>query len=189
MTQLPRPARRGFLIAHVVVSVGWLGLTLCLLVLSIAGATAERATADAAYRSMGIFGDWLLAPLALTTIGTGLVLSLGTPWGLLRHRWVVVKLVVSLGAATASLLGFRVSVDEAAAAVAAGQEVTDPSSLLAPPIVSLTLYLFLTAISYLKPWGPTRRGQRHRERERRERLSAREGGRKPLAAASSGRPG
>ncbi|MEO3751737.1 DUF2269 domain-containing protein [Streptomyces sp. B6B3] len=189
MTQLPRPVRRGFLIAHVVTSVGWLGLTLCLLVLAVAGATAERATADAAYLAMGIFGDWLLAPLALASIGTGLVLSVGTPWGLLRHRWVVVKLLVSLVAATASLLAFRTSINEAADAVAAGERVTDASSLLAPPCVSLTLYLFLTAVSYLKPWGLTRRGQRHRERERRERLAARDRGQKPLAAASPGRPG
>ena len=47
-----------------------------------------------------------------------------------------------------------------AADVAAGQAVSDPASLVAPPVVSGSLYLFMTAISVLKPWGPTRRGRR-----------------------------
>jgi hypothetical protein len=164
---LPRPARKGFLIAHVAVSVGWLGLTLCLLTLAINGATTDSAaTAEAAYRSMKIFGDWLLGPLALATILTGLVLSLGTPWGLARHRWVYVKFWLTLAAGAASLLAFRGDINETAGEVAAGREVTDPTGLLFPPSVSLSLYLFITAISVLKPWGLTRRGQRAREPKR-----------------------
>jgi hypothetical protein len=191
--QLSRRARRGFVIAHVVASVGWLGLTLCLLVLSIAGATAngtDTATAEAAYRSMKIFGDWLLAPLALATIVTGLVLSLGTPWGLARHRWVFVKFWITLVAATASMLAFRTGINEAAAEVSAGQPVSDPSGLLFPPGVSLSLYLFVTVISYLKPWGLTRRGRRHRELRTGARTGARTPTRnvKPLAAAAPRQP-
>ncbi|MGP3967885.1 DUF2269 domain-containing protein [Streptomyces sp. 6N223] len=186
MTQLSRPARRGFLIAHVVASVGWLGLTLCLLVLAATGATTDSApTAEAAYRAMKIFGDWLLAPLAVTTLVTGLVLSLGTVWGLARHRWVLVKFWITLGAAIASMLAFRTTINEAAAAVAAGDPVTDPAALVAPPIVSLSLYLFNTAISYLKPWGLTRRGRRLRA-ARVVRKSAGSG--KTLAAATHRQP-
>jgi hypothetical protein len=186
MKQLPRPARRGFVIAHVVASVGWLGLTLCLLVLAATGATTDSAaTAEAAYRAMKIFGDWLLMPLAISTIVTGVVLSLGTPWGLARHRWVFVKFWITLGAATASLLAFRTTINEAAEHVAAGEPVADAAGLLAPPCVSLALYLFNTAISYLKPWGLTRRG-------RRERAARVAGGRaragKPLAAATPRQP-
>jgi hypothetical protein len=197
--QLSRPARRGFVIAHVVASVGWLGLTLCLLVLSIAGATANGTgtgtgaatpAAEAAYRAMKIFGDWLLAPLALATIATGLVLSLGTPWGLARHRWVFAKFWITLGAAIASMLSFRTGINDAAAEVSAGQPVSDPSGLLFPPGVSLALYLFVTVISYLKPWGLTRRGRRHRERRTRSRARSRTRTRnvKPLAAATPRQP-
>ncbi|GAB2912099.1 DUF2269 domain-containing protein [Streptomyces mayteni] len=160
MRELRRPVRRALLVAHVVVSVGWLGLTLCLLVLGIAGATTDSAaTAEAAYRAMKIFGDWLIAPLALTTFGSGLVLSLGTPWGLARYRWVYAKFWLTLGAGLASLFLFRAGIDNAAAEVAAGRAASDPSALVAPPVVSLSLYLFMTAISVLKPWGPTRRGR------------------------------
>ncbi|WP_233580742.1 DUF2269 domain-containing protein [Streptomyces triticirhizae] len=162
MAQLPRPARRTVLIVHVVVSVGWLGLALCLLVLGIAGAAGSEETAEAAYRSMKILTDWPLPPLVALTLASGVVLSLGTPWGLARHRWVWTKFWVSLGAATASLLALRSGVNEAAGAVAAGDAVADPASLIAPPLVSLSLYVFLTAISVLKPWGLTRRGRRLR---------------------------
>ncbi|MDT0320135.1 DUF2269 domain-containing protein [Streptomyces millisiae] len=160
MRELRRPVRRALLVGHVVVSVGWLGLTLCLLVLGIAGATTDSAaTAEAAYRAMKIFGDWLIAPLALTTFASGLVLSLGTPWGLARYWWVYVKFWLTLGAGLASLFLFRAGIDDAAAEVAAGHPVSDPASLVAPPVVSLGLYLFMTAISVLKPWGRTRRGR------------------------------
>ncbi|TDC76205.1 DUF2269 domain-containing protein [Streptomyces hainanensis] len=160
MRELRRPVRRALLVGHVVVSVGWLGLTLCLLVLGIAGATTgSAATAEAAYRAMNIFGDWLIAPLALTTFASGLVLSLGTPWGLARYRWVYAKFWLTLGAGLASLFLFRAGIADAAAEVAAGRAVSDPAALVAPPVVSLSLYLFMTAISVLKPWGPTRRGR------------------------------
>lgn len=38
----------------------------------------------------------LLAPLATTSAATGLVLSLGTAWGLALHRWVLSKLALTL---------------------------------------------------------------------------------------------
>lgn len=172
MKQLQRPTRRGILIAHVAASVGWLGLTLCLLTLAISGATtASPATAEAAYRAMKLFGDWLLIPLALTTLATGLVMSLGTSWGLARHRWVMVKFWITLVATIASMFAFRAGINEAYLAVAGGEPVPDPTGLLFPPSVSLALYLFVTTVSILKPWGLTRRGRRERERQwqRRER--------------------
>lgn len=46
--------------------------------------------------------------------------------------------------------------------LAAGGRLSDPSDLIAGPIVSLTSYVFMTAISVLKPWGLTRRGRKHR---------------------------
>lgn len=37
---------------------------------------------------------WLARPAALLTLGTGLVLSFGTPWRLTRYWWVATKLVL-----------------------------------------------------------------------------------------------
>lgn len=181
---LPRPARRAVLVVHVVVSVGWLGLSVCLLALAVAGFTSDSADADAvAYRAMNIFGVWLVMPFALLTLLSGLVLSLGTHWGLARHRWVWTKFWLTLIAGTASLLALRPELAHAAAAVTAGEQV-DGFPLLFPPSVSLSLYVFMTALSVLKPWGPTRRGRRPRQSRRTARRPE-----KPVAATAGSRAG
>jgi hypothetical protein len=55
---LKRPVRRGVIVAHVAVSVSWLGLTVGLLALGLtAFLTGDPATADAATRAMKVFGD------------------------------------------------------------------------------------------------------------------------------------
>ncbi|MGW7514690.1 DUF2269 domain-containing protein [Streptomyces sp. NPDC054796] len=167
MKPLSRPVRRAALVVHVVVSVAWPGISLCLLALGVAGALSPPSSdeAAAAYGSMRVFGDWLLAPIALTSLLSGLVLSLGTPWGLARYRWVYAKFWLTLAATLMTLLAFRPAVQDAAALSAEGGTVR-AAGMIAPPVVSLTLYVFLTAISVLKPWGPTRRGRRLREAAR-----------------------
>ncbi|MFC4495538.1 DUF2269 domain-containing protein [Streptomyces ovatisporus] len=158
---LKRPARRALLVAHVTVSVGWLGISLCLLTLALAGVRNPDGFAETAVLSMKLFGDWLLLPVALATLGTGLVLSLGTPWGLARHRWVYAKFWLTLAAAALTVFSLRPGLADAAATLTSGGTLPAPD-LLAPPAVSLTLYAFLTAVSVLKPWGLTRRGRQLR---------------------------
>ncbi|MFJ7064232.1 DUF2269 domain-containing protein [Streptomyces sp. NPDC101115] len=157
MKHLQRPVRRALLVVHVAVSVSWLGLSVGLLTLGlIAYRTQDPSLTQAAYRAMKVFADWLLGPVALVTLGSGLVLSLGTPWGLARHRWVWIKFWITVATATATVFALRPEISHAAAA-----GVPD-SSLVAAPIVSTTAYLFMTAISVLKPWGLTARGRRLR---------------------------
>ncbi|MCX2179133.1 DUF2269 domain-containing protein [Streptomyces sp. SKN60] len=158
MKHLQRPVRRALLVVHVAVSVAWLGLSLGLLTLGLtAYTTQDPSLTQAAYRAMKVFADWLLAPVALVTFGSGLVLSLGTPWGLARHRWVWIKFWLTLATAAATIFALRPEIAHAAAA-----GVPD-SSLVGAPVVSTTAYLFMTAISVLKPWGLTRRGRHLRE--------------------------
>ncbi|MFK4269354.1 DUF2269 family protein [Streptomyces milbemycinicus] len=158
---LSRPARRALLVVHVVVSVGWLGLTLCLLALGIAGAASGSAdTAEAAYRAMKIFGDWLIAPISLASLLSGVALSLGTPWGLARYRWVYIKFWLTVPAVGASIVALRAEIASAAGDASAGRAVPSAVDLVIAPSVALGVYLFLTAISVLKPWGLTARGRR-----------------------------
>ncbi|MFD7668250.1 DUF2269 domain-containing protein [Streptomyces sp. NPDC059788] len=162
MKQLSRPARRAFLVVHVAVSVGWLGLTLGLLTLSVAGYTSKSPdTTVAAYRAMKIFSDWLLIPVALSSLVSGLVLSFGTPWGLARHRWVVVKFWLTVTTVLLTAFSLRPGIDQLAADAVAGTPDTGLSMVSAPSVATAT-YLFVTAISVLKPWGPTKRGSRLR---------------------------
>ncbi|WAU86047.1 DUF2269 domain-containing protein [Streptomyces sp. Qhu-G9] len=161
--KLSRPARRATLVVHAAASACWLGLTLGLLALGVtASTTGSVATVEASVRAMKIFADWLLLPLAFLTLLSGLLLSLGTPWGLARHRWVHTKFWLTLATLTATAFALRPGVDSAVTAVSAGGPLPDPGDVLFGPAVSLSAYLFMTVISILKPWGLTRRGQRIR---------------------------
>lgn len=154
---LKRRIRRSLLVAHVSVSVSWLGLTVGLLTLAVtAFATGDPVTAQAATRAMKIFGDWLVVPVASAALLSGLVLSLGTPWGLAVHRWVWTKFWLTLVATGLSVFALRPGINEAA------ERGTADINLVVAPSVATATYLFITAISVLKPWGPTRRGRRLR---------------------------
>ncbi|MFD5159446.1 DUF2269 domain-containing protein [Streptomyces hawaiiensis] len=146
---------------HVTASAGWLGLTLGLLALGITAATTGSAvTAEVSVRAMKLFADWLLLPVAFLTLLSGLVLALGTVWGLARYRWVYTKFWLTLATATATVFALRPGVNSAVTAVAGGGPLPDAGDVLFGPAVSLSAYVFMTAISVMKPWGRTRRGKR-----------------------------
>jgi uncharacterized membrane protein len=161
--ELSRPARRASLVVHVSASAAWLGLTLGLFALAVTAATTGSAvTVEASVRAMKLFADWLLLPVAFASFVSGMVLSLGTPWGLARHRWVYTKFWLTLATTTATVFALRPGVNAAVTAVAAGDSLPDTGDILFGPIVSLSAYVFMTVISVLKPWGLTRRGRRQR---------------------------
>jgi hypothetical protein len=153
---LSRPVRRWTLVLHVVVSVGWLGVDLALLTL---GATAlltdDAALSHAAYVGMDVVGGTLLVPIALTALASGLVLSLGTKWGLVRHWWVLAKFGVTTLAATLTIFLLRPGLDEAARAAVTDLERLRVNLVVAPS-VALALYTTATVLSVVKPWGRTR---------------------------------
>jgi hypothetical protein len=95
--QLSPRARRAVLTVHIVVSVGLLGDCAALLAASIRAATTEDpALAAAAYELMSLFSMVFGIPLSLASLATGLVLGLGTKWGVLRFAWVTAKLLLIL---------------------------------------------------------------------------------------------
>ncbi|WP_046494293.1 hypothetical protein [Streptomyces odonnellii] len=157
MKPLTRSVRRALLVVHVATSVSWLGLTLGLLTLGVTAYTTDApATTQASYDAMKILANWLIVPVALLALVSGLVLSLGTPWGLARHWWVSIKLWLTLITFVATVFALRPTINQAAVLGIPN------TSLIAAPTVASSAYFFMTAISVLKPWGPTRRGRRHR---------------------------
>ncbi|RWQ59493.1 hypothetical protein [Mesorhizobium sp.] len=92
------PGLRKFaLTAHVTSSVGTLGAVAGFLALAVAGLNSEDSQmVRAAYLAMELTAWFVIVPLALASLLTGLVQSLGTPWGLLRHYWVVTKLLLTV---------------------------------------------------------------------------------------------
>ena len=63
---------------------------------SIALISEDERTVRGAYLVMAPAAWLVLVPLAHASLLSGIVLSLGTPWGLFRHSWVVLKLAITL---------------------------------------------------------------------------------------------
>ncbi|HZO26692.1 MAG TPA: DUF2269 domain-containing protein [Chloroflexota bacterium] len=158
--------RKALVAAHIVLSVGLLGLSTALFVLATAGAlTSDPATAQAAYRSMAIFTRGVVQPVAVATLVTGVVLSLGTKWGLFQHTWIVVKLVLTLATILNGMLNLGPSVQRAIALTTNASAATAPDLgttalvAMAVPGVNVLMLGAATAISVYKPWGRLGRGQ------------------------------
>ena len=104
MTMTPR-LRKFVLTTHVTASVGWLGAVAVFLALGVIGVSSQDApTVRGVYLVMEPAGWSVLVPLALASLLTGLVQSLGTTWGLFRHYWVLFKLVINVLATLVLLL-------------------------------------------------------------------------------------
>ena len=99
------PLRKFALTLHITSSVGLLGAVAGFLVLAIAGLTGQDARiVRAAYLAMELIARFVIVPLAIASLVTGVVQSLGTPWGLFRHYWVLVKLLLTAFATSVLLL-------------------------------------------------------------------------------------
>ena len=157
-----RPARRLNLTAHVASSVGWLGAVVAFLALSIAGLTSENAeTVRASYVAMNLIGQFIIVPLSVVALLTGLVQSLGTHWGLVRHYWVLTKFALTVGATVLLLLHQFTAVATAARRVTITSGPTLPDlGRLATQLVfdaglATLVLLVTTTLSVFKPWGRT----------------------------------
>src|SRR6516225_174387 len=141
------PGLRKFaLTAHVTFSVGWLGAVLAYLAVGIACLVSQDAhhVVGLGYYAMELTGWFVIVPLSLAALLTGLVQSLGTEWGLFRYYWILVKCVLTVGAVTILLLHMP-AVSRMAGATA---EIVHAGG-------GLLVLLAATALSVYKPWGRT----------------------------------
>ena len=168
--------RKVVLTSHVVTSLGWLGAAAAVLALGIAGlATADATVASGAYLGTEIIWRFVIIPFSLGALLTGVVQAFGTQWGLLRHYWVVAKLVITIGAVVLLLLHTnsllpalaRAAIDGSAIVVDghAHEHGGIPPRLHLVVAASGTLLLLIAAatLSVYKPWGRTPFGRRTTE--------------------------
>jgi hypothetical protein len=117
-----------------------------------------------AYLSMERIGWFVLVPLSLAALLSGLVQALGTRWGLVRHWWVLVKFVLTIGATAVLLKHMQVVGSVARMAREASAFGADFKALqvqlLIHPAGGLVVLLGIMAISVFKPWGMTPYGRR-----------------------------
>jgi hypothetical protein len=163
----PRP-RKLALTAHVSSSVGWLGTVASSLALAVAGMVSDDVeVVRGSYLTLELLGWYVLVPLSLASLLTGLVSSLGTSWGLFRHYWVVAKLVINVFA-TVVLLMYMESLDylAAVARTTGDLEALRSSSPVLHAAAALLLLLAATVLGVYKPRGVTRYGWRKQQERR-----------------------
>ncbi|MFC6084063.1 hypothetical protein [Sphaerisporangium aureirubrum] len=165
---MPPALRKLTLTVHVSLSVGWLGAIAVFLALAVLELAApDERTARATYLVMAPTAWFVLVPLSLAALVTGLVQSLGTNWGLFRHYWIIFKLTINILAATVVVL-YAGSVSHLADMAAAPDESAadalwrTPSPLL-HAVGGLLLVIGAVVLSVYKPRGVTPYGRR-RER-------------------------
>jgi hypothetical protein len=165
---LSPPLRKLALTVHLTSSVGWIGAVVAYLALGVAAVTSSDAqTIRAAWIAMDLTGWWVIVPLAIAALLTGLVMSLGTRWGLFRHYWVLISLGLTL-VCTFVLLVHMPTVS-AMAAFAQTADVADLRALggdLVHPGIGLVLLLLITGLNVYKPAGLTPYGWRKQREER-----------------------
>jgi hypothetical protein len=156
------PLRKTLLATHISISVGWIGALAAFLVLSLAGLVSQDVqTVRAAYLAMELTGWYAIVPLATASLITGIVISLGTQWGLLSHYWVMFKLVLTALATIVLLLNMpTVSMLADTAAETSSPGLGGMWSQLLHAGGGLLVLLVTTILGVYKPRGLTPYGQR-----------------------------
>jgi hypothetical protein len=159
------PLRKFALTLHITSSVGLLGAVAGFLVLAVAGLTGQDARiVRAAYLAMELIARFVSVPLAVASLVTGVVQSLGTPWGLFRHYWVLVKLLLTTFATSVLLLKMELIGYVAGVAAETTLSSADLRAARTELVVhasgGLVVLLIPMALSVYKPRGMTRYGWR-----------------------------
>jgi len=170
VTLSPR-LRKAVLTAHVTLAVGWLGAVAGFLAIAIAGLASEDAqVVRSVYVSMGIIARFVIVPLSFAPLVTGPILSLGTPWGLFRHYWILAKLAITVLSTIVLQVHMRpINLLADAAVTSAGLSAdlrTAQVQIVVASVAAVLALLAATALGVYKPRGMTRYGWRKQYEER-----------------------
>ncbi|MGH7701231.1 MAG: DUF2269 domain-containing protein [Gemmatimonadales bacterium] len=115
----------------------------------------------AAWIAMELTGWFVIVPLAIASLLTGVVMALGTQWGLFRHYWVLFSFVLTVFATTILLLHMpTVSHSARVAAEAESASLRGLGSDLLHPGLGLVVLLVIQVLNVYKPRGMTPYGRR-----------------------------
>ena len=167
--------RKFALTTHITLAVGWIGAVTGYIALDVAAATSQDAqTLRATYLAMEVIAWYVIVPLALASLLTGLVISLGTNWGLFRHYWVLISLLLTV-IATVVLLAETQTIsyfaDTAADPTTSGEDLRTLGSTLVHSVGGTVVLLVILVLNVYKPRGMTRYGWRKQQEQRRNKES------------------
>jgi hypothetical protein len=161
------PGLRKFALStHITLSVGWIGAVCAYLVLVVEAMTSQSdQRLRAAWIAMELINSYLIVPLALAALLTGLIMSLGTRWGLFRHYWVLISFMLTI-VATVVLMQHMptVSFFAGVAATTANANVGELRDALRGELLhagaGVVLLLAIQMLNVYKPQGMTAYGRR-----------------------------
>jgi hypothetical protein len=163
MQMAPR-IRKAALALHICTSVGWIGAAFAYLALAVAAQVSQQAsTVYSAWMGMELIGWAVIVPFGCLAFLTGLLMSLGTSWGLVRHYWVLIALVLTTLALGVLLLHMPTvsQTAELARAMSEAEAVTLGGDIV-HPAVGIGLLVVVAVLNIYKPRGQT--GLRQQQR-------------------------
>ena len=182
--------RRFALTAHTTFSVGLLGSIAAFLALAVTGLVSQDAgTVRYAYPAMELIARFVIIPLAFASLLSGIIQSLGTPWGLFRHYWILAKLSLTAFA----IIVLLVKMERIGYAARLAKETilsradlhTVGRQLVVHATGGLLVLLLPVVLSVYKPWSLTPYGQR-KQHEQHSPSQSYVPSRRPSLSSSSG---
>ena len=157
--------RKSVLLVHIASAGAWLGIDVVMAVLVFTALfTDDDRTKALSFQALELVAVWPLLTMGMLCLLTGILLGLGSRFGLVRYWWVAVKLALNLVLSGLVLVALAPEVADAAerarqfdAGMAASLGVGD---LIFPPIVSPTALLVAMVLAVFKPWGRIRAANR-----------------------------
>ncbi|WP_406052673.1 hypothetical protein [Kribbella sp. NBC_00889] len=150
--------RKAVLVLHLASVGSWLGIDVVMAVLTFTAiGTDDQSTKALCFRVLELVTIWPMTVSGLTCLLTGVLLGLGSKYGLTKYWWVVVKLVINLLLSTLVLVALRPGVAELADRGESNDLAVPLNEMMFPPIVSPTLLMVAVVLSVFKPWGLLRK--------------------------------
>lgn len=119
------------------------------------------------WSAMEAVGWFVIVPLALASLLTGLLMAIGTKWGLFRHYWIAISFALTLLSVVVLLLHMpTVTTTAEFARTADPAELENLGGDLGHPSVGLFILLTVHFLNVYKPAGLTRYGWRKQQSER-----------------------
>jgi hypothetical protein len=153
--------RKGILVVHIASAGTWLGLDVAMaVVIFTAVFDHDAATRALCYQAVKLFAVTPLFAAGIICLASGVVLGLGSRYGLVRYWWVAMKLALNImltGLVPLALTPGLSGLSELGRELAAGHLVTATvGNMIYPPIVSPAALLVALVLAVVKPWGRIR---------------------------------
>lgn len=161
LLRLGARTRKAVLVVHIASAGAWLGVDVAMaVVIFTAVSSHDTGTRALCYQALQLFAVWPLFTAGVICLASGVVLGLGSRYGLVRYWWVATKLALNVlltGLVPLLLRPGLSGLAELGRQLATGHLVTaSVGNMIYPPIVSPVALLIAMVLSVFKPWGRIR---------------------------------